>query len=141
MAAAAWFFHGEGIEDLLDGTSVIGTATFKCILTDAAYTPAQADTSFTNQLSTANGYTADGITCTITVTNSSGTITIDSTTDPSWTASGAGIAAANAHIIKSSSTQPIFTSVLNAGTNLTATAGNPFTITMNASGICSLAAA
>lgn len=140
MAAGTWQVYDEGLEDILDGTVDLDTDTIKCQLHDVAYTPADTDTTASNQLSTAAGYTSGGITCTITVTNSSGTVTVDSTTNPQWTASGGSIAAATAVIIKASTTQPLFYSDLDTGGgNLTATDGNTFTITFNASGLCTVA--
>lgn len=142
MAAGAWQVYDEGLEDILDGTVDLDTDTIKCQLHDVAYTPTDADLTAGNELSTAAGYTAGGITCTITVTNSSGTVTVDSTTNPQWTASGGSIAAATAVIIKASTTQPLFYSDLDTGGgNLTATDGNTFTITFNASGLCTVAQA
>ena len=141
MAAGAWQVYDAGLEDIIDGTVDLDTDTIKCQLHDEAYTPADSDTTAANELSTANGYTAGGITLTITVTNSSGTVTVDSTVNPQWTASGGAIAAATAVIIKGSTTQPLFYSDLNSGSNLSASSGNTFTITFNASGLCTFAQA
>lgn len=136
MAAGAWQVYDEGLEDIIDGTIDLDGDTIQCRLHDVAYTPADADTSATNELSTANGYTSGGITLTITVTNSAGTTTVDSTVNPQWTASGGSIAAATAVIRQSVVAQPLFYSDLDTGGgNVTATDGNTFTITINASGI------
>lgn len=140
MAAGPWIAYNEGMEDILDGTVDWDTDTIKMILCDAAYTPAATDTAVSDQLSTANGYTSGGVTLTCTALNSAGTITLDAS-DASWTASGGSIAAATAVIIKDGTTQPLFYSVLNSGTNLTATTGNDFDVTINASGVATFAAA
>lgn len=142
MAAGAWQVYDEGLEDIIDGTVDLDTDTIKARLHDVAYTPTDADTSATNELSTANGYTAGGITLTITVTNASGTVTVDSTVDPQWTASGGSIAAATSVIIKDATSQPLFYSDLDTGGgNVTATDGNTFTITIAATGIATFAQA
>lgn len=135
MAAGAWQVYDEGLEDILDGTVDLDTDIVKCQLHDVAYTPADADTTASNELATANGYTVGGITLTITALNSAGTVTVDSTVNPVWTASGGSIVAATA-VIRGPGAQPLFYSDLDTGGgNVTATDTNTFTITMNASGI------
>jgi hypothetical protein len=142
MAAGAWQVYDEGLEDILDGTVDLDTDTIKCQLHTVTYTPTDADTSVTNEHANGNGYTTGGITCTITVVNASGTVTIDSTTNPQWTASGGDIVAGVAVLIRSGDTQPLFYCDLDTGGgNLTATNGNTFTITFHASGICTVAQA
>lgn len=135
MAAGPWLFYDEGLEDVLDGTVDLDSDTVQCRLHDAAYTPSDADTSASNELSTANGYTAGGVTCTIVVAQTGGVVTVDSTTNPSWAASGSGISAATAVIRTSANSQPLLRSVLNSGSNITAASGNNFDITMHASGL------
>lgn len=136
MAAEAWQAYDEGLEDILDGTVDLDTDALVCQLHDVAYTPTDADLTAANELATANGYTVGGISLTITVTNAAGTITVDSTVDPQWTAAGGSIAAATAVIKKTALAQPLFRSDLDTGGgNVTATDTNTFTITMNASGI------
>jgi hypothetical protein len=81
---------------------------------------------------------------TITTANSSGTITIDETTNPVWTASGGSITARFAVIYDDShaNDMPIAVCLLDtAPADVTATDGNTFTITMNASGILTLSGA
>ena len=81
---------------LIDFTS---ETKINALLTTSSYTPNQ-DThdrhnDITNQLSTANGYTAEdgtdtGLSLTsTTVTNTNNVVTLD-TVDPAWTSSGAG---------------------------------------------------
>lgn len=140
MAAGAWQFYDEGIEDLLDGTTVLTVDTIKMRLHTSSYSPTDADTSATNEVANGDGYTTGGITCTITVTNSGGTITIDSTTNPQWTASGSGITAKYAVLQESGATQPLaYADLDTGGGSLTATAGNTFTVTISASGIATVA--
>ncbi len=92
----------------------------------------------TNQVSTNFGYTQNDKAVTITTANSSGTITIDETTNPVWTASGGSITARFAVIYDDThaNDMPICVCLLDtAPADVTATTGNTFTITMNASGI------
>jgi hypothetical protein len=98
----------------------------------------------TNQVATNFGYTQNTKAVTITTANSSGTITIDETTNPVWTASGGSITARFAVIYDDShaNDMPIAVCLLDtAPADVTATDGNTFTITMNASGILTLSGA
>lgn len=145
MAAGAWQFYDEGLEDILDGTVDLDTDTIKCQLHTSSYSPADTDTTLSNEVANGAGYTTGGVTLTtITVTNSSGTVTIDCTSpDPiRWTASGGDITAKYAVIIKSGTTQPLLYCDLDSGGgSLTATDGNNFDISINASGISTFAQA
>ena len=92
----------------------------------------------TNQVATNFGYTQNTKALTITTANSSGTITIDETTNPVWTASGGAITARFAVIYDDThaSDLPVFVCLLDtAPADVTATDGNTLTITMNASGV------
>lgn len=98
----------------------------------------------TNQLSTANGYTQNSEACTITTANSSGTITIDETSNPVWTASGGPITARFAVIYDDThaSDMPCFVCLLDTTpADVTATDGNTLTININASGLVTLSGA
>jgi len=98
----------------------------------------------TNQVATAFGYTQDTKAVTITTADASGTITIDETTNPVWTASGGSITARFAVIYDDThaSDIPVFVCLLDtAPADVTATDGNTFTITMNASGVVTLSGA
>lgn len=139
MAAGAWQFYDEGLEDILDGTTVLTVDTIKMQLHTSSYSPSTSDTSATNEVAAGNGYTTGGIACTITVTNAAGVITIDSTTNPQWTASGAGITAKYAVLKEDGATQPLaYADLDTGGGSLTATDGNTFTVTINASGIATM---
>lgn len=95
----------------------------------------------TNQVATNFGYTQNTKAVTITTANSSGTITIDETTNPVWTASGGSITARFAVIYDDThaNDMPIAVCLLDtAPADVTATDGNTFTVTMNASGIFTL---
>lgn len=98
----------------------------------------------TNQVATAFGYTQNDKTLTITTANSGGTITIDETTNPQWTASGGSITARFAVIYDDThaSDMPCFVCLLDTTpADVTATDGGTFTITMNASGVITFSGA
>ena len=98
----------------------------------------------TNQVATNYGYTQNDKAVTITVANSSGTVTIDETTNPVWTASGGSITARFAVIYDDThaSDLPICVCLLDtAPADVTATTGNTLTITQSASGLFTLSGA
>lgn len=102
----------------------------------------------TNQHAGANGYTqlAEGVgkSVTITTANAAGTITIDETTNPVWTAAGGSIAARFAVIMDDSHADNMFVAVClldTAPADVTATDTNTLTITQSASGILTFSGA
>ena len=102
----------------------------------------------TNQVATNYGYTqADGAGAgkilTVTAANDTGTITVDGD-NPVWTASGGSITARFAVIIDNTTSPPLPVGVClldTAPADVTATTGNTFTITMDASGIFTISGA
>lgn len=100
--------------------------------------------NLTNQVATNFGYTQDTKAVTLTTANVTGTVTIDETTNPVWTASGGSITARYAVIYDDShaSKQAICVCLLDtAPADVTATTGNTFTITQSTSGIFTLSGA
>jgi len=98
----------------------------------------------TNQVATNFGYTQDTKAVTITTANSSGTITIDETTNPVWTAAGGAITARFAVIYDDShaNDMPCFVCLLDTEpADVTATDGNTFTVTISGTGVVTLAGA
>jgi len=98
----------------------------------------------TNQVATAFGYTQNTKAVTISTADSSGTITIDETTNPVWTASGGAITARFAVIYDDTHADdmPVFVCLLDtAPADKTATDGNTFTITIDAAGLVTLSGA
>jgi hypothetical protein len=98
----------------------------------------------TNQVAGSFGYTTGGQAITgITWTNSGGVITFDCN-NPVWTAAGGSITARFAVIYKDATVNSIVKPLLlvclldTAPADVTATDGNTFTITMNASGLFTL---
>lgn len=102
--------------------------------------------NLTNEHAAANGYTAGGLALTPTWTQSAGTATFDSN-DPVWTAAGGPITARFAVIYKAATVNTIVSPVLavclldTTPADVSATAGNTLTVTINASGILTLSGA
>lgn len=146
--AASITFYNSFKEYLGDGTIDLDTHTFKVQLHSSSYTPnasthtVRAD--LTNELSTANGYTAGGATLgSVTWNLSGGTVTFDAA-DTVWTASGGSIVARYAVIYDdtpSSPADPLVAYILLDTTpaNVTATDTNTLTLAWNGSGIFTLA--
>ena len=98
----------------------------------------------TNQVATAFGYTQNDKIVTISTSQSSGTTTIDETTNPSWTASGGSITCRYAVIYDDSHPQdlPICVCLLDTTpADVTVTSGNTLTISINASGLFTISGA
>jgi len=94
--------------------------------------------SLTNQVATNFGYTQNSKAVTITTSQAGGTVTVDETTNPVWTASGGPITARFAVIYDdtNASKQALCVCLLDTTpVDVTATDGNTFTITENISGI------
>ena len=88
MAAGDFVLFNTFKEELAKGNHAFGTDTYKMAICDnttaptaATATPALGD--FT-QVGTAGTYVAGGTTLTITVAESSGTVTVDATNSPTW---------------------------------------------------------
>jgi hypothetical protein len=139
--AASITFYNSFREFVADGTIDLDTHTFKVMLVSSSYTFSAAHTvktDITNELSTANGYTAGGATLTsVTWGHSGGTATFDAA-DTVWSASGGSITARRAVIYDdTAASDELVASVLLDTTpaDVTATDGNTLTLQWNASGI------
>jgi hypothetical protein len=151
MAAGKWKMYESAKLAWANGDIDFNSHSFKINLylsTSNANTLTAATitqlSDITNQVATNFGYTQNTQAVTITTANSSGTITIDETTNPVWTASGGSITARFAVIYDDThaSDIPVFVCLLDtAPADVTATDGNTFTITMNASGLVQLSGA
>lgn len=144
MAAGA-FVVTNAIKERIGNAEInFDTDTFKVRLyastSNLAATSDDA-TAVTNELSTANGYTAGGVAVTPTWTRSTGTCTFD-ISDPSWTASGGSIVARFAAVIDETTTPDrvvAFCLLDNTPADVTTTTGNTLTIQISASGVFTLA--
>lgn len=143
--AASISFYNSFKEYVADGTIDLDTHTFKVMLVSSSYTFSASHTvkaDITNELSTANGYTAGGEALTsVTWGQTGGTATFDAA-DTTWNATGSGITARRAVIYDDTATNDeLVASILLDTTpaDVTATAGNTLTLQWNASGIFTLA--
>ena len=148
-AAGKWKLYEQAKLDIANGLMDLDTHSFKIALfTSVSNCNTLSGTttlaSLTNQVATANGYTQNSKAVTLTTANSGGTITVDETTNPSWTANGGSITARFAVIYNDThaSKQALCVCLLDtAPADVTATAGNTFTITQNSSGIFTISGA
>jgi hypothetical protein len=143
--AASISFYNSFKEYVADGTIDLDSHTFKVMLVTSSYTFSAAHTQksdITNELSTANGYTAGGATlASVTWGQTGGTATFDAA-DTTWTASGGSITARRAVIYSDTATNDeLVCSILLDTTpaDVTATDGNPLTLAWSGSGIFTLA--
>lgn len=154
MAAGKWKLYEAAKKSLADGLMDFDSHTFRIGLflstsnaNDLTLTNAfLAD--FTNQHAAANGYTqvaeAAGKLVTITTARAGGTVTVDETTNPVWTAAGGSIIARFAVIFNDThaSNQALCVCLMDTTpADVTATDGNTLTITINASGAFTLSGA
>lgn len=141
MAAQEWRSYDKLPDWLSDGEINFATDTMTVRLYSSASNAATLTivdaTAITNELATANGYTAGGDAVTPTWTETSaGVWTLDSD-DPTWTASGGSITARFAVLVDTTPTtdRPICYCLLDTTpADVTATTGNPFTIQLATTG-------
>ena len=149
-AAGKWKMYDDAKKNIANGLIDLDSDSFKIALflstsncdTLSVGTGLLAD--LTNQVSTAFGYTQNDKAVTITVAEAAGVTTIDETTNPVWTASGGAITARFAVIYDDTAAgDPLLCVCLldTAPADVTATDGNTFTITQNASGILTFSGA
>jgi hypothetical protein len=141
MAADAWVLHdgfklkkGNATINLAADSFVIRLATSASNITTTSVSDA---TTVTNELPTANGYTAGGQSVTSTWTASGNTVKFD-VSDPSWTATGGSITARFAYLVNTTLTPDEvvgYTLLDNAPADKTATDGNSFTGIIHANGV------
>ena len=156
MAADAWIMYDAALEWIGDNTIDLdqGDAYFTCTLVTSSYVPnagthdTWADAS-ANELS-GSGYTTGGDVATgVTWVESAGTVTWDWSTDPAWTASGGSITArfaiiahrSNGTSLQSTDKMMCYSLLDNTPADVSVTDGNTLTLTLNASGIFTLAKA
>lgn len=136
----------DGTHDL-DDTSNWKVALFLSTSNANTLSGSEVYADLTNEHANANGYTTGGVAIgSETWTNSGGTITFDAA-DVVWTASGGSIVARFAVIYRNATVNTIVKPLLGvvlldtAPADVTATTGNTFTITWNASGLFTLSGA
>ena len=150
MAAGAFVFPDKAKLNFFSATDLLNPAnTFKLSLHTSSWTPANSTNEVfadcTNELGTANGYTAGGITLgSIALTQTSGVVKFTCAAAV-WTASGGSIPAWRYGVVRASGTlngkvDPIVGYFLGDSTPAdvpATTTGNTLTVTPNASGILS----
>lgn len=148
-AASKWKMYEQAKLDIANGLIDLDTHSFKINLylsTSNCDTLSGTTTlaALTNQVATAFGYVQSTKAVTITTAQSGGTVTVDETTNPVWTAAGGSITARFAVIYDDThaSKQALCVCLLDtAPADVTATDGNTFTITENVSGILTFSGA
>jgi hypothetical protein len=143
-APSAWEVHdvvkdllAKGSLDFVNDSFVVRLYTSASDVND----PAEGDaTAVTNELTTANGYTAGGISTTGSVSSASGVTTVDFA-DVFWTANTSGITARYAAVIDTTTTPDavIAHCVLDsAPADVTAAAGKQFMVQFHPNGLALL---
>jgi len=145
MAAGAWVVHDKAklkmVNNAIDMDSDSFVVRLYASTSNIATTTVSDATTATNELATANGYTAGGIATTLSATETAGTTTVDAT-NVVWTAAGGSITARLAAIVDTTATpdEVIAHCLLDTTpADVTATDTNTFSINMNASGIFTVA--
>lgn len=129
-APGSWTFTNTTRTDLLNGADPLGSGSFKCALFASTSNISSSSTTYaglTNELSTANGYTAAGIAVAFTLSGTS-SVTASFTTNPVWTASGGSIVARFAVVYKVSGDVIGFALLDATPADVTVTSGNTLTI-------------
>ncbi len=153
MPVGPFTLYGAAIEALSKGTIDLDSNNFSVILVTNSYTPSvNVDDTYSDlsahEVANGNGYTTRGINLgTLAVSRSGGTVTVDETTNPSWSASGT-LTARYAVIAKRASTSLTGTDLLlgyvdldTGGGAITVTSGGTLVINWNALGLFTLARA
>lgn len=153
MAVTTFWYAPAFISAFSKGIDFTSETKINALLTTSSYSPNQ-DThqfhsSITNQLSTANGYTAEdgtdtGLSLTsTTVTNTNNVVTLD-TVDPAWTSSSTGFTARIIDLCDVSSgasaTDPLIL-WSDFGADQTASGGGTFTYVVAGTGWATITAA
>lgn len=137
MAAGTWIFTDTLRTSLIDGTFDIDTDTFRIALFQSTSNLASGSTTYaglTNEVATANGYVQNAKSVTLSISGTT-SVTVDETTNPSWTASGGSITARFAVIYKVSGNVLCYCLLDSAPADVTATDGNSLTMTIPATGL------
>ena len=141
MAAGNWTFTNSSKTNLLNGTFDLDTDSFKIALFQSTSNIGAASTTYaglTNEVANGNGYTTGGNAVTGSLAGTT-TVTFD-TTDPAvWTASGAGFSARFAVLYEVAGNVLAYCLLDSTPADVTVTSGNTLTVTINASGVFTLA--
>lgn len=140
MAAGNWLLTNEFRTELSKGT-FLDADSYKIALFQSTSNIGAASTTYvglTNEVANANGYTTGGNAVTLSRSGTT-TVTFD-TTDPAvWTASGGSIVARYAVLYEVGGRVVAYCLLDSTPADVTVTTGNTLTLTINASGIFTLA--
>lgn len=130
-AAGPWTLTSAGRTDLLDGTFVIGTDTFKMALFTSSSNLGAASTTFagvTSEVGTTNtGYTAGGNSVTLSKSGTT-TVTVVQSAGVVWTAGTANLTARFAAIYEVAGRILAYCLLDSTPADVTATSGNTLTV-------------
>jgi len=134
MAAGTWTFTNTGRGYLIDGTTAIGSDTYKIALFTSSSNLGASTTTYsgvTNEVGISNtGYSTGGASTTLSKT---GTSTVIVTfTSVTWTAGSANLTAKFAAIYEVSGNILCYCTLDSGGNDVTTTSGNTLTISPNA---------
>lgn len=146
MAVTA-YWYANAFETAFDKEIDFLADTMKVTLHSSSYTPNQDTHDYqddlTNELSTANGYTAGGETLGTKTHDNTNNVSKFDAADTVWTSSGAGFTARISVLADttpgSAATNPLLC-WMDFGQNETASGGGTFTIVWNAAGIATITA-
>ena len=141
MAAGTWTFTNTGRTSLLNGDFDLDTDTFKIALFLSTSNIGAASTTYaglTNEHANANGYTTGGNSVTPSLSGTT-TVTFDVSDPATWTASGGSITARFAVLYEVSGKVLAYCLLDSTPADVTATTGNTLTISINVSGVFTLA--
>lgn len=140
MAAGNWTFTNEFRTELSKGT-FLDADSYKIALFQSTSNIGASSTTYaglTNEVANGNGYTTGGNSVTLSRSGTT-TVTFDSTDPTAWTASGGSITARYAVIYEVSGRVVCYCLLDSTPADVTITSGNTLTITINASGVFTLA--
>lgn len=140
MAAGSWTFTNTARTNLSTGT-YLDADSYKIALFLSTSNIGAASTTYaglTNEHANANGYTTGGNAVTLSRTGTT-TVTFDTTDPATWTASGGSITARFAVLYEVAGNVVAYCLLDSTPADVTATTGNTLTLTINASGVFTLA--
>jgi hypothetical protein len=140
MAAGAWTLTNNAKDKLSEGR-FLAADTYKIALFLSTSNIGASSTTYagvTNEHAGANGYTTGGNAVTLSKSGTS-TITFDATDPAVWTASGGSIVARFAVLYEVSGDVLCYCLLDTTPADVTVTTGNTLTLTINASGVFTLA--
>jgi hypothetical protein len=146
MTAEAWEVYDIFLMQLASAGHTLETDEIRMGLMYSSYTPATStditwDVIDTDELATTHGYTIEGLSIPCTIVTTAGVFTLDSTTNPEWTASGGDLSCRYAVIWNKATTTNnliAFSLLDDTVADVEATDGNTLTVTHSSAGILTI---